>query len=397
MNRIVVGMLHDLGPDFRRGRRAILVASATMACLAESLAQAEVRAIVLRTGERCGALTLDRDGRQFGFDGSFACYWRGSAATFAYFLPETAQIRSRVHASFGEYRGGDMAFGEFKHAYISKDGFQGLDLMMNAGRNSSIHAISPDGFVGFIESRQQSQHAAIWPEPGTNPIDLNPNAALTSSALGATAGIQVGTFVPVSAPNSTRAAFWKGSRSSFTDLSPTAKKAAAHAASGQEQFGFEDGRACGWRGTAASKFDLHPTGADTSKCLGADSIYQVGEAVFKGRTHAGLWTGTAGSFLDLHTALPKGYRSSSAKAVLFRFLPPRGNSLQFRLEVVGSASRLDEFNRKRTSAVLWLLEGVATPARSVVGSQPGKVDVRIRIGPLGRLKVRLPQVSSGPR
>jgi hypothetical protein len=38
----------------------------------------------------------------------------------------------------------------------------------------------------------------------------------------------------------------------------------------------------------------------------------VGYATFSGASHAGLWTGTAASFVDLHAELPNGYSSSQA-------------------------------------------------------------------------------------
>jgi hypothetical protein len=67
-----------------------------------------------------------------------------------------------------------------------------------------------------------------------------------------------------------------------------------------------------WNGSAASFVDLNPAGATWSTAYGVDQGMQVGEARFGFADHAGRWSGTAASWVDLH---PAGASHSSAAAV----------------------------------------------------------------------------------
>jgi hypothetical protein len=70
-----------------------------------------------------------------------------------------------------------------------------------------------------------------------------------------------------------------------------------------------------WSGTAASFLDLNPLGASQSGALGISGSQQAGYADIGGATHAGLWSGTAASFVDLHSILGSTYSSSSASGI----------------------------------------------------------------------------------
>lgn len=67
-----------------------------------------------------------------------------------------------------------------------------------------------------------------------------------------------------------------------------------------------------WSGTAGTWTSLNPAGATTSNIFGASPTSQVGQAFIDLEDHAGIWTGTASSFLSLH---PAGAFSSAAFAV----------------------------------------------------------------------------------
>lgn len=61
-------------------------------------------------------------------------------------------------------------------------------------------------------------------------------------------------------------------------------------------------RACIWRGSPKSRIDLQPFGAEQSFLMATDGKQQVGFASFRGQwlaTVAGLWSGTAGSWVCL--------------------------------------------------------------------------------------------------
>jgi len=70
-----------------------------------------------------------------------------------------------------------------------------------------------------------------------------------------------------------------------------------------------------WSGTAASFLDIHPSGASQSSVKGMMGQWQVGQATFGGKDHAGIWNGKAATFVDLHAYLPADYDTSSASAV----------------------------------------------------------------------------------
>ena len=81
-------------------------------------------------------------------------------------------------------------------------------------------------------------------------------------------------------------------------------------------------RASLWSGTAGSWVDLHPAGASESVALGTSGTQQVGAArvedVVGGVYRASLWSGTAASWVDLHSLLPGGpsaWRDSSAESI----------------------------------------------------------------------------------
>lgn len=57
-----------------------------------------------------------------------------------------------------------------------------------------------------------------------------------------------------------------------------------------------------WSGTAASWVDLNPAGANSSRAYGVDGDKQVGYAMVSGLQRASLWSGTAASWVNLTPA-----------------------------------------------------------------------------------------------
>jgi len=70
-----------------------------------------------------------------------------------------------------------------------------------------------------------------------------------------------------------------------------------------------------WSGTAGSWVDLNPAGASASNAWGVSGPLHVGGAVFSGFQRAGVWSGSAASWVDLHAFLPSGFTHSVAKAI----------------------------------------------------------------------------------
>ena len=101
------------------------------------------------------------------------------------------------------------------------------------------------------------------------------------------------------------------------DLNPAgALQSIAFGASGANQVGsaFVGGanHAGLWSGTAASWVDLHPAGSTRSIAYGASGANQAGVADVAGVRRASLWSGTAGSWVDLQAVLPADFKSSVA-------------------------------------------------------------------------------------
>ncbi len=97
-----------------------------------------------------------------------------------------------------------------------------------------------------------------------------------------------------------------------------AAESQALGASGTQQVGYFDSDGFGgthaslWSGSAGSLVDLNPAGAAASKAFGISGTQQVGYANLNiGGQHAGLWNGSAASFVDLH---PTGAFASTALA-----------------------------------------------------------------------------------
>ena len=89
-----------------------------------------------------------------------------------------------------------------------------------------------------------------------------------------------------------------------TYLNPTGSTAsAAYGGSGSQQVGYifsDHHRASLWSGTAGSCVDLHPSGYGYSRAYASSGGQQVGYATASGNiAHAGLWSGTAESWVDL--------------------------------------------------------------------------------------------------
>ena len=150
------------------------------------------------------------------------------------------------------------------------------------------------------------------------------------------------------------AGMWKGTARSWTDLNPSkaihgsiARRADADQQVGWIVTGKQDvGESMGgymtlrdhfarsrvvtvrhasvWNGSAASWTDLSPSGAGDSVANGVCQGMQVGSAMVRNApnsqatlTHrtASLWTGTAASWVDLGSYLPRSYGASEAEEI----------------------------------------------------------------------------------
>jgi len=76
-----------------------------------------------------------------------------------------------------------------------------------------------------------------------------------------------------------------------------------------------------WRGSAESWVDLNPGPDYTSQIFGASGQFQVGWIIQGREGRAAIWSGTADSLLDLHALLPSYFSDSQATSA---FAAPNG-------------------------------------------------------------------------
>ncbi|MDO8587337.1 MAG: hypothetical protein Q7T82_09880 [Armatimonadota bacterium] len=191
-----------------------------------------------------------------------------------------------------------------------------------------------------------SPHASLWSGTAASWVDLHPSPGFGSSgAWGVSGGQQVGYF---DGPPFwyLHAALWSGTAASWIDLNPAWSygSSACGVGGGQQVGGVglgnhrEDGNnvshASLWSGSAASFVDLDQGGpppnyinrlspypyAWNSGAYGVSGGYQAGAQEFEQAPdewvpHAGMWSGTAASWVDLHTFLPSGYSESYAYGI----------------------------------------------------------------------------------
>lgn len=235
---------------------------------------------------------------------------------------------------------------QFRRAYLwDLDSGTGAPLKSDS-LDSDASAVSAGEQVGSVMVGYPTDirwHAALWRGTEDFNIDLNPDGARGSTALGESHGVQVG-FAEFSARRS--ACLWRGTAESWVDLGPeSAAESRATCVSGEQQGGYAiiDGqtRASLWSGTISSWISLDPSGSTKSEVADIDRGIQVGYAIVAGRQRASLWSGSAASWIDLGQILPSEFFVSSASGVW------RSGGFTY---VVGSASSTVT---GRTEAVMW--------------------------------------------
>lgn len=143
--------------------------------------------------------------------------------------------------------------------------------------------------------------------------NLHPDGARQSRALAASGSVQAGS---ATFSGNSRAGSWTGSAESWDPINNP------FASISSETLGIYVDEGVGFLqalegANQAMRYDdggvtsLHPDGATQSVASGVSADQQSGYAVFGGVSHAGLWRGTAGSWVDLH---PAGAMHSVAEA-----------------------------------------------------------------------------------
>jgi len=166
-------------------------------------------------------------------------------------------------------------------------------------------------------------------------VILHPSGFDWSEAYGISDGQQVGAGAGTATGGSSHALLWSGTADSYVDLNPSSLTVDSMPCCGSCVLGISSGQQVGWfgfgspdaggyhallwSGTAGSCVDLNPSWINLSQANGVSGGEQVGMGGSSGTSlgvgaysHALLWSGTADSCIDLN---PSGFGNSYAYGV----------------------------------------------------------------------------------
>jgi hypothetical protein len=223
----------------------------------------------------------------------------------------------------GQYAAGGEVVGSFKnapHAFLQSSAGDPIDLNPSGFANSEINDTDGTQQIGDANPGNGS-HAILWSGSAGSAVDLNPTNITFSSTIGdgIGGGQEVGWGNLPGNSKVVHALLWNASSTVVTDLNPTSPGitwSVAQGTDGINQVGWAvvNGltHAFLWSGTAGSAIDLNPTTLAGITESGANAVSgdeEVGRGLGSGFQHALLWTGSAGSVVDLN---PAGYAGSEA-------------------------------------------------------------------------------------
>ncbi len=216
--------------------------------------------------------------------------------------------------------------GGFFHALLwNATGVTDLNPTNLSGFNNSLayasNGIQQVGY-GYGIGTQNISNALLWTGTANSAVDLNPNKLGVSGsvAYGTNGTQQVGYGNGSGTGHNDHAVLWTGTAASAVDLNPTnlsgITNSYAWSTDGTQQVGWGNSggvtadHALLWTGTAASAVDLNPiniNGVVESQALGISGNQEVGVGIGNDTAmgipkHALLWTGSAGSVVDLSPA-----------------------------------------------------------------------------------------------
>jgi len=265
-------------------------------------------------------------GKTVGTNQTRAAYWTGGLGAWTD-LPQpggwnyswatsttASQIGGYVYNTYGTNE--RAGYWDASLAWTSLHPASGYD---RSAVNSTIGTLQ----AGWARPTGANAQAAVWQGTAASFDNLNPAGASESQVFAiAPSGTVLGGQAGISMTR--HAGVWTGSGGTWTwkDLYPTG-------ASGHSYiFGTTDTlqggyvtvggntHASTWNGTKASWQDLHPgaTGATASRIQAVTDTYQAGYITLGTPAHneAGVWSGTADSWLNLHSMLPTEYATASA-------------------------------------------------------------------------------------
>ncbi|MBE7504367.1 MAG: tandem-95 repeat protein [Verrucomicrobiales bacterium] len=198
-----------------------------------------------------------------------------------------------------------------------------IDLHPEGASDSQAGAIA-DGHVVGIATVANRSHASLWTAATAGSwVDLHPAGLGGETFAYATSGDQQ------AGEAAGQAALWSGTADSWVNLHPpgVAGRSVVYATTGNQQVGVVNGRAALWAGTPESLVNLHPAGALSSAAYALSNDRQGGRITIRVvkeepdpydddvTEHAGIWSGTAGSWIDLHPGPTDTYSGSAIFAM----------------------------------------------------------------------------------
>jgi hypothetical protein len=172
----------------------------------------------------------------------------------------------------------------------------------NAPEGSALFDVADGQQVGVV-LRNMAPEAALWSGSAGSYVNLNPPQSI-SHARGSSLGRQAGYVISTNTNLEQHATIWSGTSDSWIDINPEAASSSEiWDLMGPQQVGHAviNGtyHASLWENTAQSWVDLHPPGAVNSLVFALDGNQQVGQVTINGLGRASLWTGTAANWVDL--------------------------------------------------------------------------------------------------
>jgi hypothetical protein len=250
-----------------------------------------------------------------------ALVWRGSASSA---VPlSTPAMNSLIYGSNDLQQVGVTS----GHASLwSGTAASFVDLHPLGSSSSEAHAVSANHQFGWATDPTSSQpSAAMWSGSAASYVNMNPPGAI-ASRITAAAGDLEGGSAAYNTTDGARAGIWSGSAGSFVSLHPGTPWGGSHISGMTETeqvgavalpFPNDHPKAAMWHGSAASFVLMDPPeSGGYSELLATCGTAQVGYIAPASGVYAGIWFGTADSFLNLGQFLPPGvYDESRATSI----------------------------------------------------------------------------------
>lgn len=296
------------------------------ACFAvtASIASAEWTAHALHpTGYAASEVTGFAVSRQYGYQlpqtyKYEAGYWTGTANSWISMAP-AGSAESRIWKAIPSMQVGHAVFGNATQAGYWTGTSESFVNLAPAGSTNS-RCTATDGVTqGGVATFNNLERGGIWTGSAESWVDLHPAGAVTSNVMGVYGSTQGGVVNIGSGVG--HAAIWHGTAASWVDMHPAGFAVSyISAVSASKQCGNAFSAATGsriimWSGTPNSWVDITPPNATSGEIYAMTDKLQVGRARINNNEHAGVWAGSANSFIDLHALLPAGYQVSGARCI----------------------------------------------------------------------------------